>query len=53
MPIVINRITGDVNHSPATPAQQEALLGAILKAYIDKHPEVFGENHTNQLEAKA
>lgn len=50
MPIVVNRSTREVTHSPTTPAQQESLLGVILKAYIDKHPEVFSENCTNQLE---
>ena len=43
MAIVINRATGEVSHSPTTPAQQEQLLGAIIKAYIEKHPEVFEE----------
>ena len=43
MPIVINRKTGEVNLPPVTPDQQEQLLGAIIKAYIEKHPEVFKE----------
>lgn len=43
MPIVINRITGEVSSPPITPAQQEQLLGEIIKAYIEKHPEVFKE----------
>ena len=43
MPIVINRTTGEVKQPPTTPAQQEQLLGAIIKAYIEKHPEVFEE----------
>lgn len=53
MPIVINRGTREITHYPTTPAQQESLLGVILKAYIEKHPEVFSENRTNQLEVKA
>lgn len=44
MPIVINRTTGEVTHPPIAPAQQEQLLGAIIKAYTDKHPELFSEN---------
>ena len=52
MPIVINRITGKVIHPPITPTQQEQLLGAIIKAYTDKHPEVFSDNRTSQLEVK-
>lgn len=43
MPIVINRITGEVSRPPVTPAQQEQLLGEIIKSYIEKHPEVFKE----------
>lgn len=43
MPIVINRNTGEVTGSPVTPAQQEQLLGEIIKSYIEKHPEVFEE----------
>jgi hypothetical protein len=53
MPIVISRVTGEVKRSPATPAQQESLLGMIIKAYIEKHPEVFSENRTDQSEVKA
>lgn len=52
MPIVINRSTGEVMRPPIAPAQQEQLLGAIIKAYTDKHPEVFSEIRTNQLEVK-
>lgn len=52
MPIVINRATGEVTHPPIRPAQQEQLLGMIIKAYTDKHPEVFSETRTNQLEVK-
>ena len=43
MPIVINRATGEVTRPSTTPDQQELLLGAIIKAYIEKHPEVFKE----------
>ena len=43
MPIVINRATGEMMHPPISPAQQEQLLGAIIKAYIEKHPEIFNE----------
>ena len=43
MAIVINRTTGEVKAPIITPAQQEQLLGAIIKAYIEKHPEVFEE----------
>lgn len=52
MPIIINRTTGEITRPPIAPAQQEQLLGAIIKAYIDKHPEVFSGSHTNQLEVK-
>lgn len=50
MSIVINRITGEVTHPPIAPVQQEQLLGAIIRAYTDKHPEVFSETRTSQLE---
>lgn len=53
MPIVVNRITGEVTHPPITQAQQEQLLGAIMKAYIEKHPEVFTDGCTENLEVKA
>lgn len=43
MAIVINRATGETKKPTITPAQQEQLLGAIIKAYIEKHPEVFEE----------
>ena len=43
MPIVVNRVTGEVTHPPITPEQQEQRLGTIIKAYIAKHPEVFKE----------
>ena len=53
MPIVVNRTTGEVIRPLISPAQQEQLLGAIIKAYTDKHPEVFSENRTSQMEVKA
>lgn len=43
MPIVINRATGEVTAPVITPAQQELLLGVIIQAYIEKHPEVFDD----------
>lgn len=41
MPIVITRSTGNIEVPRITPAQQESLLGIIVKAYLEKHPEVF------------
>lgn len=50
MPIVINRATGEVTRPTVTPAQQEQLLGAIVKSYIDKHPEVFADGGAAEQE---
>ena len=50
MPIVINRKTGEVTSPPIAPPQQEQLLGAIIKAYIEKHPEVFADGGINNSE---
>lgn len=52
MPIVINRTTGEITRPPIAPAQQEQLLSAIVKTYIEKHPEVFSDNRTNPLEVR-
>lgn len=43
MPIVINRATGEAAIPVITPAQQESLLGVIIQAYLEKHPEVFDD----------
>lgn len=50
MPIVINRVTGEVTRPSIAPPQQEQLLGAIIKAYIEKHPEVFADGCKNNSE---
>ena len=41
MPIVINRSTGIADIPKITPEQSESLLGIIIRAYIEKHPDVL------------
>lgn len=41
MPVVINRSTGSVDIPKVSPDQQESLLSVIIRAYLEKHPEVF------------
>ena len=48
MPIIIDRrAEAPINVPTLTPEQKEMLWGAIVRAYIEKHPEVFEEVNGN------
>lgn len=45
MPIVVSRRTGKKVSAPElTQEQRDALWGAIVTAYAQKHPEIFKTN---------
>lgn len=42
MPITVSRKTGEISSVPKiTQEQQDAVWAAIVKAYAQKHPEIF------------
>jgi len=52
MPIVVSRKTGEIISAPKiTQEQKEAVWAAIVKAYAQRHPELFDRERSLHKEA--
>mgnify|MGYP006336705767 FL=1 len=50
MPIVISRTTGEIISAPElTQEQKDAAWAAIVRAYAQKHPEIFQTEQEGEI----